>query len=79
MYCPHCGQRVSANAKACGHCGQWLAQSPTAPQAADIAKRRAGLPVGAIAILAGLALVFVALLVLLLFLLFSPHNPGGSF
>jgi len=31
MNCPHCGQPVSENAKACGHCGQWVT-APPAPQ-----------------------------------------------
>ena len=30
MACPHCGGEVSANARACGHCGRWLTE-----QAAD--------------------------------------------
>lgn len=31
MNCPHCGQPVSENAKACGHCGQWLTAPPATP------------------------------------------------
>ena len=77
MYCPHCGQEVSANAKACGHCGQWLTllsaapQSPvTPPQPTGVVQPRAGFPGWGIVVIGGLALAFVALLVLLLFLLF---------
>ena len=31
MRCPYCGEEVSDNAKACGHCGRWLVAEPSTP------------------------------------------------
>lgn len=29
--CPHCGEQVSDNARACGHCGRWLTEQSAPP------------------------------------------------
>jgi hypothetical protein len=34
-YCRYCGGEVSDTARACGHCGRWLAKEPASPASAD--------------------------------------------
>jgi hypothetical protein len=34
-YCRYCGGEVSDTARACGHCGRWLAKEPPSPSSVD--------------------------------------------
>ena len=68
MRCPYCGSEVPDTARACGHCGQWLAVGPAVPPPAAVPPKRSlpgwvwGLVGGAIVVVVVVVVVVGVLL-----------------
>jgi hypothetical protein len=76
MRCPNCGSQVPDTARACGHCGQWLAAGPAGPPPAATPPKR-GVPGWAWGLVGGVVVAVVAGVLLITGVINLPSRPAA--